>query len=50
MLFAVASVLSWLAGAPDGVRLVDNNNGTFTAFIDVDSSGTYLPWMHLASL
>ena len=31
------------AGAPEGVRLVDNNNGTFTAFIDVDSSGTYLP-------
>ena len=32
-----------VAGAPDGVRLTDNNNGTFTAFIDVDSSGTYLP-------
>ena len=32
-----------LAGAPDGVRLTDNNNGTFTAFIDVDSGGTYLP-------
>ena len=31
------------AGAPDGVRLTDNNNGTFTAFIDVDSGGTYLP-------
>jgi len=30
-------------GAPEGVRLVDNNNGTFTAYIDVDSSGTYLP-------
>ena len=30
-------------GAPDGIRLVDNNNGTFTAFIDVDSSGTFLP-------
>ena len=30
-------------GAPDGVRITDNNNGTFTAFIDVDSGGTFLP-------
>ena len=31
------------ADAPDGVRITDNNNGTFTAFIDVDSGGTFLP-------
>ena len=30
-------------GAPDGVRITDNNNGTFTAFLDVDSGGTFLP-------